>query len=153
MLTIFALGTFCTAELLSRCLDTDPTLISYADLGYAAFGSKGRALISALFTLDLLGSGVSLVILFGDSLNALFPQYSTTFFKIVSFFVITPPVFIPLSVLSNISLFGILSTTGTVLVICCCGLYKASSPGSLVNPMETNMWPLDLRHLCLSIGC
>lgn len=120
LLSIFALGTFCTAELLSRCLDTDPTLISYADLGYAAFGSKGRALISALFTLDLLGSGVSLVILFGDSLNALFPQYSTTFFKIVSFFFITPPVFIPLSVLSNVSLLGILSTTGTVVVICCC---------------------------------
>ncbi|CAI4044888.1 hypothetical protein SUVZ_10G1890 [Saccharomyces uvarum] len=152
LLSIFAVGTFCTAELLSRCLDTDPTLISYADLGYAAFGSKGRALISALFTLDLLGSGVSLVILFGDSLNALFPQYSTTFFKIVSFFFITPPVFIPLSVLSNVSLLGILSTTGTVLVICCCGLYKASSPGSLINPMETNMWPLDLKHLCLSIG-
>ncbi|CAI1514440.1 hypothetical protein SEUBUCD646_0J01980 [Saccharomyces eubayanus] len=152
LLSIFALGTFCTAELLSRCLDTDPTLISYADLGYAAFGSKGRALISALFTLDLLGSGVTLVILFGDSLNALFPQYSTTFFKIVSFFFITPPVFIPLSVLSNVSLLGILSTTGTVLVICCCGLYKASSPGSLLNPMETNMWPLDFKHLCLSIG-
>ncbi|CAI4044279.1 hypothetical protein N7582_003152 [Saccharomyces uvarum] len=152
LLSIFALGTFCTAELLSRCLDTDPTLISYADLGYAAFGSKGRALISALFTLDLLGSGVSLVILFGDSLNALFPQYSTTFFKIVSFFFITPPVFIPLSVLSNVSLLGILSTTGTVVVICCCGLYKASSPGSLIDPMETNMWPLDFKHLCLSIG-
>ncbi|CAI5028774.1 CPS_HP_G0100240.mRNA.1.CDS.1 [Saccharomyces cerevisiae] len=152
MLVIFALATFCTAELLSRCLDTDPTLISYADLGYAAFGTKGRALISALFTLDLLGSGVSLVILFGDSLNALFPQYSTTFFKIVSFFIVTPPVFIPLSVLSNISLLGILSTTGTVLVICCCGLYKSSSPGSLVNPMETSMWPIDLKHLCLSIG-
>lgn len=152
LLSIFALGTFCTAELLSRCLDTDPTLISYADLGYAAFGSKGRALISVLFTLDLLGSGVSLVILFGDSLNALFPQYSTTFFKIVSFFFITPPVFIPLSVLSNVSLLGILSTTGTVVVICCCGLYKASSPGSLIDPMETNMWPLDFKHLCLSIG-
>ena len=53
MLSIFAFGTFCTAELLSRCLDTDPTLISYADLGYAAFGSRGRAFISALFTVDL----------------------------------------------------------------------------------------------------
>lgn len=152
MLSIFAFGTFCTAELLSRCLDTDPTLISYADLGYAAFGSRGRAFISALFTVDLLSCGVSLVILFGDSLNALFPQYSVTFFKIVCFFVVTPPVFIPLSILSNISLLGILSTTGTVLVIFICGLFKRDAPGSLIEPMPTHLWPTDFKSLCLSIG-
>lgn len=152
LLCIFALGTFCTAELLSRCLDTDPTLMSYADLGYAAFGNKGRGLISALFTIDLMGCGVSLVILFGDSLNALFPQYSVTFFKLLALFVVTPPVFLPLSVLSNISLLGILSTTGTVLIIACCGLYKNTSPGSLLNPMNTQLWPRSFEHFCLSIG-
>ncbi|CCK73032.1 Avt1p KNAG_0M01790 [Huiozyma naganishii CBS 8797] len=152
LLSVFALGTFCTAELLSRCLDTDPTLMSYADLGYAAFGNKGRALISALFTVDLLGCAVSLVILFGDSLNALFPQYSVNTFKILAFFVVTPPVFLPLSVLSNISLLGILSTTGTVFIIACCGLSKKTAPGSLLNPMETRLWPSSFENLCLSIG-
>ncbi|CCD26772.1 Avt1p NDAI_0I02030 [Naumovozyma dairenensis CBS 421] len=152
LLMTFAFGTFCTAELLSRCLDTDPTLMSYADLGYAAFGTKGRALISCLFTTDLLGCGVSLIILFADSLNALFPNYSVTFFKFVAFFIVTPPVFLPLSILSNISLFGILSTIGTVFIIFCCGLYKSTSPGSLLEPMETHMWPSDFKSLCLSIG-
>ncbi|EDO17578.1 hypothetical protein Kpol_534p60 [Vanderwaltozyma polyspora DSM 70294] len=152
LLCIFAGGTFCTAELLSRCLDTDPTLMSYADLGYASFGSKGRLLISSLFTLDLLGCGVSLVILFGDSLNALFPQYSTTFFKILGFFVITPPVFLPLSVLSNISLLGIMSTIGTVVVVLLCGLYKQDAPGSLIDTMPTNLWPVSFKSFCLSIG-
>ncbi|KAL3235778.1 Avt1p [Nakaseomyces bracarensis] len=152
MLSLFALGTFCTAELLSRCLDTDPTLISYADLGYAAFGSRGRALISALFTVDLLSCGVSLVILFGDSLNALFPQYSVTFFKILCFFVVTPPVFVPLSILSNVSLLGILSTTGTVFIIFLCGLFKTESPGSLIETMPTHLWPKDFMSFCLSIG-
>lgn len=152
LLGIFALGTFCTAELLSRCLDTDPTLMSYADLGYAAFGNKGRAMISALFTMDLLGCGVSLVILFGDSLNALFPQYSVTSFKLLALFAVIPPVFLPLSVLSNISLLGIMSTTGTVFIIACCGLYKNTSPGSLLNPMETQLWPRSFEHFCLSIG-
>lgn len=152
LLSVFALATFCTAELLSRCLDTDPTLMSYADLGYAAFGNKGRALISALFTIDLMGCGVSLVILFGDSLNALFPEYSVTFFKLLALFVVTPPVFLPLSVLSNISLLGILSTTGTVFIVTCCGFYKNTSPGSLLNPMETRLWPSSFENFCLSIG-
>lgn len=152
LLSIFAAGTFCTAGLLSKCLDTDLTLMSYADLGYAAFGNKGRALISALFTLDLLGCGVSLVILFADSLNALFPQISVTSFKFLAFFFITPPVFIPLSILSNISLLGILSTIGTVLIIICCGLMKGNPPGSLLHPMDTHLWPEDFKSFCLSIG-
>ena len=152
LLTIFASGTFCSAELLSRCLDTDPTLMSYADLGFAAFGPKGRLLISCLFTLDLLGCGVSLLILFGDSLNALFPEYSVTFFKILGFFIVTPPVFLPLSVLSNISLLGIISTIGTVLLIFVCGLLKPNAPGSLIEVMPTNIWPDNFESFCLSIG-
>ncbi|CCH60811.1 hypothetical protein TBLA_0D03110 [Henningerozyma blattae CBS 6284] len=152
MLSIFAFSTFCTAELLSRCLDTDPNLLSYADLGYAAFGAKGRALVSVIFTLDLLCVGVSLIILFGDSLNALIPSYSSDFFKIMSFFIVTPGVFIPLSILSNISLLGIISTIGTVFLIFVCGIFKKDQPGSLLNPMPTNLWPLSFKELCLSIG-
>ncbi|AQZ09612.1 AVT1 (YJR001W) [Zygosaccharomyces parabailii] len=152
LLTLMAFATFCSAELLSRCLDTDPTLMSYADLGYAAFGSRGRALISCLFTLDLLGSGVSLIILFGDSLNALIPKYSSNFFKILGFLAVTPGVFIPLSILSNISLLGITSTIGTVVIIALCGLAKREAPGSLIDRMPTELWPESFRSLCLSIG-
>lgn len=152
LLCILAFATFCSAELLSRCLDTDPTLMSYADLGYAAYGSKGRFLISCLFTLDLLGSGVSLIILFGDSLNALIPKYSSNFFKILGFFAVTPGVFIPLSVLSNISLLGITSTIGTVVVTALCGISKKEAPGSLIDRMPTDLWPKDFKSFCLSIG-
>ncbi|AGO11290.1 AaceriACR030Wp [[Ashbya] aceris (nom. inval.)] len=152
MLLLFAFGTFCSAELLSRCIDADPSMISYGDLGFAAFGSKGRALISVLFTLDLLGCGVSLIILFGDSLNALFPQYSVTYFKILGFFAVTPQVFLPLSVLSNFSLLGITATLGTVLTIFYCGLTKADAPGSLLDPAPTRMWPASFLEFCLSIG-
>ncbi|AMD22768.1 HHL002Cp [Eremothecium sinecaudum] len=152
MLTLFAGGTFCSAELLSRCIDTDPSMISYGDLGYAAFGSKGRALISFLFTLDLLGCGVSLIILFGDSLNALFPRYSTTFYKIICVIFVTPQVYMPLSILSNFSLLGITATNGTVLTILFAGLTKSTRPGSLLNPAETKLWPESFWSFCLSIG-
>lgn len=152
LLSVLALATFCSAELLSRCLDTDPTLMSYADLGYAAYGSKGRILISCLFTLDLLGSGVSLIILFGDSLNALMPSHSSKFFKILGFFAVTPGVFVPLSILSNISLLGITSTIGTVVITALCGFSKKEAPGSLIDTMPTDLWPKDFKSFCLSIG-
>ncbi|AET41554.1 Avt1p Ecym_8272 [Eremothecium cymbalariae DBVPG len=152
MLSIFAFSTFCSAELLSRCIDADPTMISFGDLAYAAFGSNGRALISLLFTLDLLGCGVSLVILFGDSLNALFPMYSVTFYKMVAFFLITPQVFMPLNLLSNFSLLGIVATISTVLTIFFCGIFKTTSPGSLWHPAPSQLWPMSFLEFCLSIG-
>ncbi|SCU82744.1 LAME_0C02674g1_1 [Lachancea meyersii CBS 8951] len=152
LLATFAFATFHTAELLSRCQDVDPTMISYGDLAYAAFGSKGRAFISFLFTLDLLGSGVALMIIFGDSLNALFPKYSVTFFKVLAFFAITPQAFVPLSVLSNFSLVGIVSTLGTVVCIAFCGLYKTTAPGSLLETMSPPLWPENMTNFCLSIG-
>lgn len=152
MLSLFALTTFFTAELLSRCLDTDPSLISYGDLGYASFGTTGRAIISLLFSLDLLGSGVSLFILFGDSLNALFPQISVTQFKLYGFILISPLSFVPLNILSNVSLLGIGSTIGTVFVILFCGLIKQTSPGSLITPSKTALWPDNFHDFCLSIG-
>lgn len=152
LLSIFAFATFCTSELLSRCLDTDPTLLSYADLSYKVFGSKGKFIISLIFSLDLFTCGVSLIILFGDSLNSLIPSYSINFFKVLSFFIITPGCFMPLSILSNISLLGILSTISTVILIFISGLLKNEQPGSLINPMPTNLWPKNFQSFCLSIG-
>ena len=152
MLALFALGTLFTADLLSKCLDTDPSLISYGDLGYASFGPLGRALISILFSLDLLGAGVSLFILFGDSLNALFPEVSVTKFKLLGFVLICPLSFLPLSILSNVSLLGITSTLGTIFVIFFCGIWKDVAPGSLHAPCPTNWWPENFKSFCLSIG-
>ncbi|XBW35645.1 hypothetical protein QEN19_001218 [Hanseniaspora menglaensis] len=152
MLALFAISTFFTADLLSRCLDTDPSLISYGDLGYASFGSSGRALISLLFSLDLLGAGVSLFILFGDSLNALFPHITATQFKIYGFFLICPLSFVSLNILSNVSLLGIGSTLGTIFIILLCGIWKFDSPGSLIHPSKTSLWPKNYHDLCLSIG-
>lgn len=151
-LFVFAFATFCSAHLLSRCLDADPSISTYGDLAYAAFGPKGRAFISFLFSMDLLGCGVALIILFADSLNALFPEYSVNFFKFVAFFAVTPPIFLPLSVLSNISLLGIVSTLGTALLVVFCGLVKQYAPGSLLEPEPTSMWPNSFKDFCLSLG-
>ncbi|CEP62729.1 Avt1p LALA0_S06e02388g [Lachancea lanzarotensis] len=152
MLAIFAYTAFHTAELISRCQDEDPTMISYGDLGYATFGSRGRAFISFLFTIDLLASGVALMIIFGDSLNMLFPKYSVTFFKLIAFFAVMPQTLAPLNVLSTFSLLGILSTLGTVFCIAFCGLYKSSSPGSLLETMSPPLWPQNMTNFGLAVG-
>lgn len=152
LLMVCAFSTYWTATLLSDCLDTDQTLMTYADLGFAAFGNRARLFISILFSIDLLGVGVSLIILFADSLNSLFPNISVITFKIIAFFVLTPLSFLPLRILSNISLLGITSTISLVLLVVILGLTKHTSPGSLLSPMPTNLYPKDFKDVLLALG-
>ncbi|KAF5100723.1 hypothetical protein D0Z03_000765 [Geotrichum reessii] len=152
MLVFAAFSTFYSAKLLSKCMDTDPTLVTYADIAYAAFGPKARVLTSILFTFELAGSGVSLVVLFADSLNALFPQFSRLQYKLLAFVILTPPCFLPLRVLSVSSIMGIMSTFGLVLIVLFDGLWKQESPGSLIQPMETWILPRNWMTVPLSVG-
>lgn len=152
MMVIAAISTFYSARLLAKCMDTDPTLVTYADIAYAAFGPKARVLTSILFTFELAGAGVSLVVLFADSLNALFPQLSTLQYKIIAFIILTPPCFLPLRVLSVSSILGIMSTFGLVLIVLFDGLWKKDSPGSLIQPMDTWMLPRNWMQVPLSVG-
>lgn len=140
-LSLCALLTFYSADLLSKCMDTDPTLMTYSDLAYVTFGPKGRTLISLLFSLDLLANGVSLIVLFADSLNALIPSIPINHFKILAFFLLSPPSFLPLNVLSLISLFGITSTISVVVIIFISGFLKTDTPGSLIQFAPTNLYP------------
>ncbi|QPG73956.1 hypothetical protein FOA43_001271 [Brettanomyces nanus] len=152
LLVYSAIITFWTANLLSACMDTDPTLCTYADLGYKAFGPKARLYISILFSVELLGVGVSLIVLFADSLNVLFPEISTVQFKIIGFCILTPLSFLSLHVLSGISLLGIISTVSLVIIITAIGWAKPSSPGSLIDPMPTYIMPPSWMDLCISYG-
>lgn len=151
-LTLCALSTFLTAELLSKCMDTDPTLMTYADIGFAAYGTKARVTISILFTLDLLGAGVSLIILFSDTLNVLFPQISSLQFKLVSFLVLTPFTFLPLRILSIFSLLGICCTISVIITVFLLGLYKQTTPGSLIEFAPSNLYPISVSSLLIAIG-
>lgn len=147
-----AIVTFYCAKLLARCLDTDHTLVTYADIAYAAYGPKARVLTSILFTFELTGAGVSLVVLFADSLNALFPQFSSLQYKFLAFLLLTPPCFLPLRILSFSSIMGIMSTFGLVLIVLFDGLWKKESPGSLLMPMDTWILPKNWMAVPLSIG-
>lgn len=148
-------ATYWSATLLSKSMDTDKTLMTYADLGYASYGSMAKLLISLIFSIDLIGAGVSLIVLFSDSLYALLgddENWTKTKFKILSFIVLTPFTFMPLPILSIFSLFGIISTISITILVLVCGLLKADSPGSLIDVMPTKIWPDNYTDLLLAIG-
>lgn len=155
VLVACGLTTYWTASLLSDAMDTDNTIMTYADLGYAAYGSTAKLLISLLFSVDLLGAGVALIVLFSDSLFALLGDddvWTKTRFKVLSFFILTPFTFLPLPILSIFSLFGIISTISITVLVLVSGLIKTDSPGSLLEVMPTNIWPQSIPDLLLAIG-
>lgn len=152
MLVFSGLTTFYTAKLLARCMDTDHTLVTYADVAYAAYGPRARILTSMLFTLEITGAGVSMVVLFSDSLHALFPQFSAYDYKILAFVILTPLCFLPLRILSVSSILGITCTLGLVIIVLFDGFWKQDSPGSLIQPMTTWLMPKNWMAVPLAIG-
>ncbi|TWU73288.1 hypothetical protein ED733_003307 [Metarhizium rileyi] len=78
ILTLTAAVTAHTGKLIGKCMQCDPSIITYSDLAYVAFGARARLIVSALFTLELVAACVALVILFADSLNILMPTVANT---------------------------------------------------------------------------
>ncbi|KAK9454733.1 transmembrane amino acid transporter protein-domain-containing protein [Dipodascopsis uninucleata] len=152
-LVIAACVTLYTAKVLARCLDLDPNLQTYADIAYAAFGSSARLLTSILFSLELLGSCVALVVLFADALDSMTGgSIPNIILKLIAFAVLTPLSFMPLSFLSFTSFLGIVSTLSIVIVVFIDGIVKRTQPGSLWQPMETSLFPTNWMALPLSFG-
>ena len=108
-----AIVTRYTAGLLSRCLDVDNSLVTFADLAYVSFGSKARIGTSLLFTFELLAACVALVVLFADSLDALIPGWGIVEWKVFCGVILVPLCFVPLRLLSFTSILGIICCIGS----------------------------------------
>ena len=99
-----------TAKLLAKCMDLDPSLITFSDLAFISFGRNARIATSVLFTLELLAACVALIVLFADSLDLLLPGLlSVTGWKIICAMILIPLNFLPLRLLSFTSILGIFS--------------------------------------------
>ncbi|CAG8768763.1 45411_t:CDS:2 [Gigaspora margarita] len=152
-LFFFCLGvTNYTAKVLAKCLEYDARLCTYADMGAIAFGERTRLVISTLFSLELIASATALVILVGDSLHELFPTTSLITLKVIAWMVMTPLTLIAIRYLSYFSLLGILSATSLVTVMMVDGFMKPEHPGSLFDPMKTNLWPDNWGTVPISFG-
>ncbi|GBB94546.1 hypothetical protein RclHR1_02380005 [Rhizophagus clarus] len=154
----FAIFFFClmvtkyTAKVIKRCLDYDERLYTYADMGAVAFGEKSRMYIAALFCLELIASGVALVILIGDSLHTIFPDVPLNLLKVIAWFIMTPLTMIAIRYLSYFSLLGIISAVCLVNVMVIDGFAKREQPGSLVDPMDTDWFPIQWYNVPMSFG-
>ncbi|GFP91848.1 vacuolar amino acid transporter 1 [Phtheirospermum japonicum] len=74
ILFIFALLSYYTGILLRYCLDSQPGLETYPDIGQAAFGTTGRVAISIILYVDLYACCIEHIILESDNLSSLFPN-------------------------------------------------------------------------------
>ncbi|CAO3662369.1 unnamed protein product [Umbelopsis ramanniana] len=155
LLAFTCLLTNYTAKIIARCLDYPKAsfvLKTYADMAGAAYGTRGRIFISTMFMLELIAASVALIVLFADSLHVLFPDIDTVTFKILAFFTLTPTTYLAIRHLSYTSFVGILSSFTLVLVICYDGASKSERPGSLLDPMPTNLLPVNWMTLPLAFG-
>ncbi|AED92135.1 Transmembrane amino acid transporter family protein [Arabidopsis thaliana] len=80
-----AITTFYCAILIKRCMEMDPLLRSYPDIGYKAFGNTGRVIVSIFMNLELYLVATSFLILEGDNLNKLFSNVMIICFTICTF--------------------------------------------------------------------
>lgn len=117
LLLLIASLTFYTAILMKKCMDVDPRIRSYPDIGELAFGTKGRTVISIFMNLELYIVATGFLILEGDNLQNLLPNAE---FEIVGilirgkqmFVVMVALVILPTILLDNLSLLSYISATG-----------------------------------------
>ncbi|WPK26085.1 hypothetical protein PUMCH_003430 [Australozyma saopauloensis] len=141
-----------TAKILGLILRKNKHLFSYGDIAYAYGGSKFHAFATFTFTLDLLGALLSLVLIFADSFSILFPRVNAVVFKLLIVAVTFVTSFLPLSTVSFISLFGVMCSGAVLVCVGICGFFSTKTPGSLLYPAATSLWPSSFLDILLSWG-
>ncbi|KAM0334089.1 hypothetical protein ACHAQA_001109 [Verticillium albo-atrum] len=153
ILFLSAAVTSYTAKLLAKCMDLDPSLITFSDLAYISYGRNARIATSILFTMELLAACVALFVLFADTLVLLFPDFLTvTMWKVVCALLLIPLNFLPLRLLSFTSVIGIMCCFSIVSIVVIDGFVKQETPGSLIEPARTYLFPANWLTLPLSFG-
>ncbi|XP_056169197.1 amino acid transporter AVT1C isoform X2 [Syzygium oleosum] len=127
ILIVFGVLSYYTGILLRHCLDSQPGLETYPDIGQAAFGTLGRIAISIILYVELYACCVEYIILESDNLSSLFPNAQISLggfhldshhlFALMTTLAVLPTVWLrDLSVLSYISAGGVIAS---VLVVLC----------------------------------
>ncbi|KAL6290691.1 hypothetical protein ACE6H2_008201 [Prunus campanulata] len=156
ILLIFAVLSFYTGLLLRRCLDSQPGLETYPDIGQAAFGTGGRIAISIVLYVELYACCIEYIILESDNLSSLFPNAhlslggymldSHILFAILTTLAVLPTVWLrDLSVLSYISAGGVIASIVVVLCLFWVGLVDGVG-------FENKGTPLNLSTLPVAMG-
>ncbi|GAU50308.1 hypothetical protein TSUD_409200 [Trifolium subterraneum] len=156
ILLTFAALSFYTGLLLRYCLDSEPGLETYPDIGQAAFGTIGRVAISACC--------IEYIILESDNLSSLFPDASLILggfklnahilFAILATLAILPTVWLrDLRILSYISGLGVIATAVVVLCLVWVGVVDdipISTKGTTTLKLSTFPVAMGLCGYCFS---
>ncbi|KAL9389093.1 hypothetical protein Peur_017698 [Populus x canadensis] len=129
LILLFLVAVLCwyTGLLLRRCMDSDPLIRSYPDIGERAFGYKGRTLVSIFMYLELYLVAVEFLILEGDNLDKLFPNTGFKFAGLyiggkTAFVLLTALVILPTTWLKSLGMLAYVSAGGvmaSVLLVGC----------------------------------
>ncbi|ESW15730.1 hypothetical protein PHAVU_007G097200 [Phaseolus vulgaris] len=152
VLFLFAIISFYTGLLLRSCLDSDPELETYPDIGQAAFGTTGRIAISIVLYVELYACCIEYIILEGDNLSSLFPNAhlnlggieldSRTLFAVITALAVLPTVWLrDLSILSYISAGGVVASILVVLCLLWVGVDEVGFP-SKGTPLNLATFPV-----------
>jgi len=147
ILIIFGVLSFYTGLLLRSCLDSEPGLETYPDIGHAAFGTPGRIAISIILYVELYACCVEYIILESDNLSSLFPNAHLSLFgmyldahhlfALMTTLAVLPTVWLrDLRVLSYISAGGVIASVLVVLCLFWAGLVNEvgiSSNGTVIS--------------------
>ena len=153
-----------TAKLLGECIDLEYkdrskqpaknlNMVTYSDVGERAFGNIGRIFITIMFFLELFAACTALIIVIGDSLTSLFPSFDTTISKAIIVAILTPSLFMKtLNLFTFTSVVGIIATLNVAAIIIFEGAITRETPGSWLNPADTNLWPNSIMSAGMAVG-
>eukprot|EP01134_Creolimax_fragrantissima_P002772 CFRG2772T1 len=143
-LVVILIITLHSAKLLRKCIDFYPGIRSFPDIGEVAFGVRGRYFISVMFYFELFTASVMYVILAADNLLVLFPGWQKWQFVVLVALIVLPTASTSkLSILSYFSLVGITALLVLTAVVIEFGLTTPEAPGSIWQPMPTQVLPPD----------
>ncbi|XP_070012758.1 LOW QUALITY PROTEIN: amino acid transporter AVT1I-like [Nicotiana sylvestris] len=127
LLIMIACATFFTSLLIKRCMDFDPTIKRYPDIGDRAFGTSGRILVAVFMNLELYLVATGFLILAGDILHNLLPEANFEFWGLTiggkqSFVLIVAMIILPTVWLKNMSILAYVSATAVLASLVIVGL-------------------------------